>query len=345
MNSALEHPHRGGTSRRYLVTGGSGFVGTNLIERLISAHPDAAILSLDPSRPKIREHERFWTALDIRDGAAVSRAFTDFAPTDVVHLGARTDLEGRRVADYDSNTDGTMAIISASNKSKTATRVIYASSRLVCRIGYQPTADDDYCPPNAYGASKVEGELLVRRLATKTWTILRPTSIWGPWFGVPYRDFFDTVLQGRYVHVAKGPLMKSFGYVGNSVYQILRILEAPEKSVVERTLYLGDYPPIEVGAFADTIRQMSGVDPVIRVPEGFVRVAARVGDLLGGLGWSRVPLTTFRLNNLLTPMVYDLSALESVVGPLPYSADEGIHQTLDWLASRRSATTDQLTGS
>ncbi len=41
-------------------------------------------------------------------------------------------------------------------------RAVIASSRLVCRIGYQPGFDEDYCPTTAYGASKVETECLVR---------------------------------------------------------------------------------------------------------------------------------------------------------------------------------------
>ena len=40
------------------------------------------------------------------------------------------------------------------------------------------------------------------------------------------------------------------------------------------------------------------------------------------------------MNNLLTPMVHDLAPLEKIVGPLPYSMDAGVAETVKWLRSQ-----------
>lgn len=321
----------------YLITGGSGFIGTNLIERLRSNRPTARIVSADAVPPRIAEHEEYWRPIDLTDRDNVIEVVRQTRPTHVVHLGARTDLRGKTLSDYSANTIGVQGMVAGLSSLELAPeQVIYASSRLVCRIGYVPVGDDDYCPPNAYGASKVEGERIVRSGASGNWVILRPTSIWGPWFDVPYRDFFDSVVGGRYVNLGKKPLKKSFGYVGNTVHQIDCVLHAPYEGAAGRTLYLGDYPPIEVRDFARRIRLANGQRELPTLPASLLRPVAKVGDLLQSLGWERAPLTTFRLNNLLTPMIYDLAGIEQIVGPLPYTLDDGIRETLRWMSEQRS---------
>ena len=113
-------------------------------------------------------------------------------------------------------------IIEAINKINTVKFIIFASSMLVCRLGYQPNNSNDYCPDTVYGESKVIGERIVRESSlTVPWTIVRPTSIWGPWFDIPYRSFFDTVHKGLYFHPSGLRVKRSYGFVLNVIYQFL----------------------------------------------------------------------------------------------------------------------------
>jgi hypothetical protein len=57
----------------------------------------------------------------------------------------------------------------------------------------------------------------------------------------------------------------------------------------------------------------------------------RVGDLVKALGVREFPFTTFRLTNVLTEYFYDLSETARVCGPLPYTMDEGVELTVEWL--------------
>ena len=77
--------------RRVLVTGGSGFVGTNAVEYY--ARQGVPVLSLDVRAPVSSAHHRYWQRVDILDSKALESAVRSFAPTDVVHLAARTDLD------------------------------------------------------------------------------------------------------------------------------------------------------------------------------------------------------------------------------------------------------------
>jgi hypothetical protein len=106
---------------------------------------------------------------------------------------------------------------------------------------------------------------------------------------------------------------------------------APAEDVQGRTMYMADYPPLEVRRWAETIRRELGARPVREVPLGVLRAGARAGDLARKAGWAEPPLTSFRLDNLLTNMVYDTAPMQEIVGALPYSADEGVRITVEWM--------------
>ena len=91
---------------------------------------------------------------------------------------------------FDANTVGVQNLVNVSNQIEELERIIFTSSLLVCRNGYIPTTPIEFCPPNKYGESKVIGEKIVREQCIKSWVIVRPTSIWGPWFETSYFKFF-----------------------------------------------------------------------------------------------------------------------------------------------------------
>ena len=324
---------------RVLVTGGSGFIGTNLVQSLLD--DGVTVLSLDMALPRNPAHRAVFRQVALMDRVAMTQAFDDFKPTSVYHMGARTDLHGKTLADYEANTDGVRQIIEICQQTPSIERVIFASSRLVCEIGYRPKNDHDYRPTTPYGESKIEGEKLVRSLAGNgfTWSIVRPTSIWGPWFEVPYRTFFDHVRAGRYFHPGDLKVLKSFGYVGNSVFQMRKIMTAEASRVHGKTYYIGDYTPIDVKGFATAIAHSSKARPVKSLPMPFLKLASKVGDLFQKLGYKEPPLTTFRLNNLCTNMLHDFWGLDEITGPLPYSMESGVKDTVQWIeAQKRGAS-------
>ena len=312
---------------RVLVTGGSGFIGTNLVSAYRSA--GTVVTNFDTEAPRNDADRDLWVRADLTRYDELAAALHAFAPTHVFHLGARTDLDGEGVDDYDANVHGVTNVLRAVRSAPVpVARTIVASSRLVCRLGYQPKSDDDYCPTTAYGASKVQTERLVRAATDLPWVLVRPTSIWGPWFGVPYRDFFLNVARGRYVHPAGRRIEKSFGFVGNTTWQLHRLMTAPAADVLGRTLYLGDDPPIEVLDLARCISATVGIGATDGPALALKSAAA--GDVAERVG-VRAPLTSFRLNNLLTPMVFDLDPLMRIAGPLPYNEPAGVEATVTWM--------------
>lgn len=320
---------------KILITGGSGFIGTNLVEYYRSS--PCNILNIDIKKPRKQEHEQYWKQIDIMDPSGLGSLFAEYDPDYVFHLAARTDLNGSNIEDYSANTTGLANVVDACHRSNNLKRVIFASSRLVCRIGYAPKNDFDYCPSTVYGESKVIGEDLVRKRmagSSLSWMIVRPTSIWGPWFATPYKDFFESIQHGRYFHPGDRKIRKSFGYIENTVYELDKLMFVSADKINGLTLYLADYPPIEVGEMANLINHSFGTKKIHRLPIWLLSMAAKLGDTAKFFGITNPPLTTFRLNNLLTEMVYDLNPVREIVGDLPYSLEVGVQRTVDWMIDK-----------
>ena len=178
---------------KLLVTGGSGFIGTNAVDYALNA--GYKVLNVDLARPQNPAHESLWVNVDLRDELGLGAAVRDYAPTHVLHLAAQTGMDATDLSYFSSNTDGTANLVAALKKCPSMRRLLVTSSLLVCRLGYLPKSDTDYCPPNFYGESKVITERIVRDdLALQfSWSIVRPSSVWGPWFVGPYRTFFRAV--------------------------------------------------------------------------------------------------------------------------------------------------------
>ena len=315
---------------KFLITGGSGFIGTNMIDYLIDKNHE--ILSIDINRPVQEKHNSYWKKVDILDVNTLTNVIQNFQPDYILHLAARTDLEGKKITDYKSNTQGTLNIINIANSVDSIKRIIFTSSMLVCKIGYIPKNFLDYSPNTSYGESKVEMERIIfNHKINAEWLIIRPTSIWGPWFKEPYRNFFDLVLKGFFVHPGSKSCTKTYGYVGNSVDQIYHLTITDKEKVHSKCFYIGDSPPIQISEWADEIKLIHCNKKNLKLPFFIFLVLALIGDLLKTIH-IKFPMSSFRLKNMTTNNVIDLEHLNNVIKKKNlFSRIDGVMITLNWL--------------
>lgn len=311
---------------RILITGGSGFIGTNIVEYFRHHHE---VLSIDVNPPQVHSHIHLWQKGNILESDFLYTAFLDFQPEWVVHLAAKTDLSGNKIDSYAVNYEGTINVLNALNRCASVKRVLFFSSMYVCRPGYIPFDEYDFKPHTLYGKSKQLMEEEIRKtIHSYDWAVIRPTSIWGPFFSEPYANFFKVVIQGHYFHLGKRACRKTYGYIGNVLYQIDTLLKHKE-DLQGKMFYLGDYEPYLIDEWADEIADILG-RRIFTLPFFLFRLAGWGGDILKKIG-IRFPMTSFRLKNMTTDNILDISPLKALIPELPYTRKEGVIQTIDWI--------------
>jgi UDP-glucose 4-epimerase len=153
---------------RVLVTGGAGFIGSNLVDRLLADGHEVDVVDdlSSGSRDNLAEaatSDRFRLhEMDIRDRALVD-LMTELQPEVVCHLAAQISVR-KSVADpaYDArlNVEGTAAVLAAAHEGRTR-KVVFASSVAVYgRPATIPVPGDAATDPRSpYAASKLSGEI------------------------------------------------------------------------------------------------------------------------------------------------------------------------------------------
>lgn len=314
--------------KKVLVTGGSGFIGTNLIEQLLKID-GVHVTNFDIVEPRNSAQLKYHTRVDITDLRSLKKSFESLSPAIVFHLAARTDLEGKSLADYAANTVGVENICCIISESKSVEYVSFASSMLVCKAGHYPSSDFEYSPTTAYGESKVKTEEVIRSYEENLpkYNIFRPTSIWGPWFKEPYSDFFQMIISQRFIDIGEKSCTKTYGFVTNAVHQILESCTTSSKG---HLYYLGDPEPVNISQWANLINQKLGNSSLFKVPFIFFQAGAVIGDFLNKIS-IKFPLTSFRLKNMTTDNVIPDNKLAKLnifkIKPL----ESGVEETLVWI--------------
>ena len=316
---------------RFLITGGSGFIGTHLINALEKR--ECALFNIDKQRPKRESHLTYWRPCDILDVATLQDIVGSIEPTHLVHLAARTDTSGRCLSDYSDNTQGTANILNIIRKTPSISRSVITSTQFVHRPGTLPNSDEDFNPYTVYGESKVVCEQMVRQAQlSSAWTIIRPTNIWGPWHPRYPQEFWKILKKGLYLHPGRRPVMRSYGYVGNVIAQIEKILDAPPEVIDRRVLYVGD-KPINLFDWANQFSLALTGKGVRVVPRGLLYPLALIGDV--STRWRiNFPITTSRFRSMTQDYLTPMDPTIKLFGEGPYSLEQGIEETVRWLSAQ-----------
>ena len=196
---------------------------------------------------------------DLLDVAATRAILAKISPEIVLHLAARTDLDEKRdISGYRDNIEAVESLQRRHPKHDicpVAGFVLRRNLLFVASATLPSTTLTSH--PQLYTArARCVPSQIVRcgGPSAVPWTLVRPTTIWGPGMHPHYLRAFEMIRDGRYFHVGPPTTRKSFGYVGNAVAQFLAIATAPLDAVRGRTFYMSDYEAINFQEWVEGFR-------------------------------------------------------------------------------------------
>jgi nucleoside-diphosphate-sugar epimerase len=261
-----------------LVTGAAGFIGSNLVKRLLQEVKDATIIGIDNMNDyydvslkefRIKEIEKISCQLstvnyqfiqgDIADKETIDGLFELYHPAVVVNLAAQAGVRYSITnpdAYIQSNLIGFYNILEAC-RNYPVEHLVYASSSSVYGANKKiPYSTDDKVdnPVSLYAATKKSNELMAHaysKLYNIPSTGLRFFTVYGP-AGRPdmaYFGFTNKLVKGETIQIFNyGNCKRDFTFVDDIVEGVIRVMQgAPEKRTGEDGLPIPPYAVYNIG--------------------------------------------------------------------------------------------------
>jgi len=315
---------------KILITGGSGFIGTNLIDLLLEKGHQ--VINYDKAQPVKKSHVAFWEMGDIMDEPKLLEICTKHAADSIIHLAARTDTLSNNLEDYVENYAGTQHVLNVIKKSHSIKKAIITSTQYVYKSENKPfpTTDEEFVPHTAYGQSKVLAEQYTRQANLSCqWTIVRPTNIWGPWHMRYPNELWKIIDKGFYFHPVNHEVIRTYGYVKNIVHQVYQILIAPSEVVNHKMFYVGD-PSIDSYKYLNELSRQLTKKEIKRLPQVIFKTLAMFGDIFRAVKIP-FPIYSLRFKNMVEDYPAPTEITVELFGQAEADLKKNVAETINWI--------------
>jgi UDP-glucose 4-epimerase len=269
---------------RILVTGGAGFIGSNVADRFVALGHEVAVFDNLSSgfREFVNPKARFYEG-DLADAASIGHAIADFRPEIVDHHAAQIDVR-KSVSDpiFDArvNVLGSIGMLQACTANGVR-KVVYASTggALYGEGRHLPATEEHPINPEApYGASKhtVEHYLYIWKLLHGLdFTVLRYPNVYGPRQN-PHGEagvnaiFIGLMLAGKRPHIfGDGTAVRDYLFIDDVVAANALALEKGSGEMLNIGTGVGT-------SVLDIVRELQNI---LGITEGAIHEPARAGEI------------------------------------------------------------------
>ncbi len=323
---------------KVLVTGASGFLGTYLIEELVSRGY------------VVRGMVRDLRKADYLRSLGVEVAYGDLIKHDtlpqavkgvdaIIHLAAYYTFTGSKKMYWLVNVEGTRALAQAALKSGVR-RFIYCSSTEAIGPVKDPPGDEN-TPPNPqfeYGRSKLLAEQAVRELSSSglEYTIVRPSGMYGPKNVDDVAYWFITALaKGGILSkfmIGGGEYLVQFAHVRDVVQGFTLVLEKPEVSVGQTYIVSDERAYTYKEVYEMLSHLLNKEPPKIKLGPRIAKFLLTFTEIYDRLrGGENLILRRSIVDAVTTHRAYSISKAQKELGYRPqYDLRRGLEETIKW---------------
>ena len=325
-----------------LVTGASGFLGSNLILSL-SGHN---VISLSRRKP-VNCSFSTWYSKDIRDKDSMNELFTDNQIECVFHTAAKTDIWGRKKDYFGINFLGTKNLLELS-KSYGVKKFIYTSSPSVvfAMESICGKSEDELNSPKKffshYAESKSKAEDLVLSANSKDFLTcaLRPHLIWGAGDTHLVPTLLSRARKRRLRQVGQGKNKVSLCYIDNAVQAhtlAMGKLQSHKSSPSGKAYFIADKKPVVLWDWINELLLSQGIMYPKKISYFKAYLIGAICEFLYKffpLG-NNIPMTRFVSAQLAKSHYFNLDASKEDLGydPKTVKQEEGLKGLLNSVKS------------
>ena len=308
------------------LIGGSGFVGTRLIDLLKQENVDVQNIDKQPSA----FHPEITTIANVLDKEKITNLLKS---TDVVVLLAaehRDDVSPVSLY-YDVNVKGMKNTLEAM-ETNGIKRIIFTSSVAVYGLNKEnPNEEHEKDPFNHYGKSKWQAEQILQEWykTHSDWNIniLRPTVIFGERNRGNVYNLLKQIASGKFLMVGNGNNVKSMAYVGNVTAFITFLTK--NKINGYNVFNYADKPDFTTNHLVSLVSKVLNKHiPSVHVPFWIGMFGGYCFDILAFLTRKKLSISSVRMKKFCATTQFDaIKAMSSGFVP-PYSLEKGLSCTL-----------------
>lgn len=311
--------------------GGSGFVGTRLIELLKEDSTNySKIKNIDLLQSHF--HPEVTEIGDVREQACMDEKLQD---TDCVILLAaqhRDDVHPTSLY-YETNVGGMEKTLKAMEKNGVKRIVFYSSVAVYGLNKKNPNEEHPADPFNHYGKSKWQAEVVLQEWykTHPDWNIniIRPTVIFGERNRGNVYNLLKQIASGKFLMVGNGNNKKSMAYVGNIVAFTKFLIE--NKTTGYNVYNYIDKPDFNMNELVGHVSKVLNKHiPTTHFPYWLGMLGGYGFDLLAKITGKKLTVSSVRVKKFCATTEFDATKVKETGFKAPYTLGEGLARTLEF---------------
>ena len=223
---------------RYLVTGGSGYLGSRVVDYLASRGNAESVVNLDVAVPQFRPPNTSYRQIDVRDSAAISRVIGEERPDVLIHMAFVLDPTRDEPEMYEVNVNGTFNVLSAA--AAMGVERVYVTTATMAYGAWpgNPVPITETQPVHGharyvYARHAAEADRIAQLWATlhrqRLMTIIRPCTIFGPGADNHLVRMWDS--QAFFPDFGTGDQPTQFLHVDDAVTGLVSLVDSAQPGV------------------------------------------------------------------------------------------------------------------
>ena len=308
-----------------LVTGGSGFIGTRLIDELLKNSHDVKIYDKVISK----KYPKLTIQGDVRDVSELKKACKDI---DIVYnlAAEHADDVSPKSLYSDVNIGGAKNLVEAVKENGIKNMVFTSSVAIYGLNRGTPDETMDAQPFNEYGRTKYEAEKVFLKWANESkensLTILRPSVIFGEGNRGNVYNLIKQIESGKFMMVGDGQNKKSMAYVGNIAY-FLSTLATAQKGI--EIYNFTDKPDLTSKEIVSIIKDELGqAKNTPSIPYIVGLMGGYAFDTLSLITGKKFPISSIRIKKFCAETTINTDKLQKTGFKSPYTIEEGLRRMI-----------------